>query len=60
MTQLHLFPPAGGPSTPLPDKTRSEVTNLVASLLIAVITASAQNQQPQRKNSHEQDSKRTS
>ena len=51
MTQLQLFPPPAGPSTPLPSKVRSEAKNLLASLLIAV--AGAKKPQPQEENSHE-------
>ncbi len=53
MIQLQLFPPPASPSGPLPGKVRSEVTDLVANLLIAVTEANSKKQQPRGKDSHE-------
>ncbi len=53
MIQLQLFPPSASPSEPLPGKVRSEVKDLVASLLIAVTEVNSKKRQPRGKDSHE-------
>lgn len=53
MTQLHLFPLPASPNKPLSDKVRREARDLLADLLIAVIVANAEKQQPRGKDGHE-------
>ena len=47
MNQLRLFLPPAAPKQPLPKRAQKEARDLMAELLIAVITAGAKQQQAQ-------------